>query len=115
MKSVLGLFFWIFLITANSFSQNLLLKNGYIVDPASENITSSHLVIQDDVIIDVLKKAPEIFDGLGLLSTVLLLHTSRGRIISTPSLSAAIVRGRLLRFHRTHFGTVGFFNHRLSR
>ena len=51
MKSILGLLFWVVLITANStFSQNLLLKNGHLVNPATQKITNSHLVIQDEII-----------------------------------------------------------------
>ncbi|MCH7677122.1 hypothetical protein IH879_19545, partial [candidate division KSB1 bacterium] len=64
MKSILGLLFWVVLITANStFSQNLLLKNGHIVNPATQEITNGHLVIQDEIIKYILKKAPETFDG----------------------------------------------------
>ncbi len=64
MKSILGLLFWVVLITANStFSQNLLLKNGHIVNPATQEITNSHLVIQDEIIKYILKKAPETFEG----------------------------------------------------
>jgi len=64
MKSILGLVIWILLITANStFSQNLLLKNGHIIDPASQKIIEGHLVIEGDKIKDILKKAPETFEG----------------------------------------------------
>ncbi|MCH8020175.1 amidohydrolase family protein [candidate division KSB1 bacterium] len=64
MKSILGLLFWVVLITANStFSQNLLLKNGHIVNPATQEITNGHLVIQDEIIKYILKKAPETFEG----------------------------------------------------
>jgi len=64
MKSILGLLFWVVLITANStFSQNLLLKNGHIVNPATEEITNGHLVIQNEIIKEILKKAPETFEG----------------------------------------------------
>ncbi len=51
MKSILDLHFWVVLITANStLSQNLILKNGHIVNPATQKITNGHLVIQDEII-----------------------------------------------------------------
>ncbi|TDI94005.1 MAG: hypothetical protein E2O77_01855 [Caldithrix sp.] len=64
MKSISGLLFWGVLITANSaFSQKLLLKNGHIVNPATEEITNGHLVIQDEIINDILQEVPATFEG----------------------------------------------------
>lgn len=64
MKSISGLLFWGVLITANSaFSKKLLLKNGHIVNPATEEITNGHLVIQDEIINDILQEVPATFEG----------------------------------------------------
>ncbi|MFQ5639719.1 MAG: amidohydrolase family protein [bacterium] len=54
----------IFLILSSTgISQNLLLKNVRIVDPASQKITTGSMIIRDGTIAEIVPKAPVSFDG----------------------------------------------------
>lgn len=51
------------LIIATGSAQDLLLKNGQIVDPASRKISNGAIIIRGGMIAEVLPEAPATFDG----------------------------------------------------
>jgi len=53
----------LFVITKIAFSQNLLLQNAQIVDPAAQKISRGHILIRDGKIAQILAAVPKGFKG----------------------------------------------------